>query len=117
MENDIVFFFFFLQDLVLYRVVGKGQFGAVRMVSNQNTGEVYALKSVVKAVNSKRKMVEHLHNERTVMDETNESPFCVKLLSAYQDTHSLYMLQEWAPGGEMFNLLNVKGELGGCAFQ
>lgn len=99
----------FPQDLHIHRIVGKGQFGSVRMVSHKTTQTVYALKAMSKAPMTKKKTMEHVMGERTVMSETNDCPFCIRLIHAYQDARNVYLLMEWAPGGEMFNLLNALG--------
>jgi serine/threonine protein kinase len=93
----------------MFRVVGTGQFGMVRMVRHKQTQEVFALKTLSKAAGMQKKQLEHLRNERIVMEEASSSPFCTRLVQAYQDTRCLYMLQEWVPGGELFYHLDMEG--------
>lgn len=33
-------------------------------------------------------------------------PFIVDLVNAYQDNHMVYMLMEYLPGGELYNIMN-----------
>ena len=66
------------QDLRLHRVVGRGQFGSVRMVTHKQTGEALALKTMYKQPISDGKQVEHIINELTVM-KACVHPFCVQV--------------------------------------
>ncbi|KAK9812821.1 hypothetical protein WJX72_004332 [[Myrmecia] bisecta] len=95
-------------DLLLHRIIGTGQFGSVRMVSHQKTHEIYALKVMHKAPIVESKQVEHVINERHILEEAAHQ-FCVRLVRAYQDKASLYLLQEWVPGGELFHHLDLEG--------
>lgn len=80
------------QDLEQHRIVGTGQFGLVRVVRHTVSGKVYALKVMHKAPITESKQVEHVVNERDILEEANH-PFCVGLVSAYQDQSALYLLQ------------------------
>eukprot|EP00955_Chlamydomonas_euryale_P002939 31107-Chlamydomonas_euryale.AAC.1 len=39
------------------------------------------------------KQIEHVSNERHILDAVRDCPFCVNLVGAYQDAKSLYLLQ------------------------
>ena len=54
------------------------------------------------------KQMEHVVNERRILEEATY-PLCVQLKGAYQDKRSLYLLQEWVPGGELFHHLDLEG--------
>ncbi|KAJ9511424.1 hypothetical protein QJQ45_029916, partial [Haematococcus lacustris] len=113
-------------DLEFHRIVGTGQFGLVRVVRNIKTNDVYALKVMHKAPITETKQIEHVINERRILEEASH-PFCVQLCGAYQDRNSLYLLQvleadalhwqwaapspisEWVPGGELFHHLDLEG--------
>ena len=45
------------------------------------------------------KQIEHVLNERRILEEASGHPFCVGLVRAYQDKPCLYLLQEWVGGG------------------
>ncbi|PNW86201.1 hypothetical protein CHLRE_02g076900v5 [Chlamydomonas reinhardtii] len=96
-------------ELEFHRIIGTGQFGLVRVVRNIKTNEVYALKVMHKAPIVESKQIEHVINERKILEEACTHPFCVRLCGAYQDKASLYLLQEWVPGGELFHHLDVEG--------
>ncbi|GIL52865.1 hypothetical protein Vafri_8639 [Volvox africanus] len=96
-------------ELEFHRIIGTGQFGLVRVVRNIKTNEVYALKVMHKAPIVESKQIEHVINERKILEEACAHPFCVRICGAYQDRSSLYLLQEWVPGGELFHHLDVEG--------
>ena len=50
-----------------------------------------------KAPLTESKQVEHVVNERKILAAVTH-PFCVRMLSAFQDTNDLYLLQEWVGG-------------------
>lgn len=96
------------KELELLRIIGTGQFGMVRVVRHTKTNEVYALKVMHKAPIVEGKQIEHVINERRILGEADH-PFCVRMVAAYQDKNSLYLLQEWVPGGELFHHLDLEG--------
>lgn len=96
-------------DLEMHRIVGTGQFGMVRVVRHIPTNQAYALKVMHKAPILESKQIEHVLNERRILEEASSHPFCVGLVRAYQDKPCLYLLQEWVGGGELFHHLDLAG--------
>lgn len=66
------------KDLRFHRVVGRGQFGSVRLVTHKHTGEAMALKTMYKQPITDGKQVEHIINELTVL-KACAHPFCVQV--------------------------------------
>jgi len=95
-------------DLEMHRIIGTGQFGMVRLVRGRTNDAVYALKAMHKAPIVEGKQIEHVLNERRILQQADSS-FCVQMVAAYQDERCLYFLQEWVPGGELFHLLDIEG--------
>lgn len=62
------------------------------MVRHVPTDDAYALKVMHKSPITESKQVEHVVNERQILEEASH-PFCVGLVSAFQDISSLYLLQ------------------------
>ncbi|VDK54101.1 unnamed protein product [Cylicostephanus goldi] len=54
----------------------------------------------------KTRQVEHVHNEKKVLNQL-EHPFIVKLISTDKDDTNLYMIMEFIPGGELFSYLRA----------
>jgi serine/threonine protein kinase len=69
---------------------------------------VYALKMLKKYEILKRNQLEHLKNEKEILSSI-DNPFIIKLKGTFQDDHYVYMLLEYACGGELFGRLRKEG--------
>ncbi|CAM9204471.1 unnamed protein product [Choristocarpus tenellus] len=85
-------------------MIGRGAFGEVRLVRKRETGDVYALKSMLKDHMIMKNQVTHVKAERDVMAEADD-PWIVKLQYSFQDDVNLYMVMEFLPGGDLMGLL------------
>lgn len=86
------------------KIIGKGAFGEVRLVSRKTDGKIYALKSLIKTEMFKRDQLAHVRAERDILAES-DSPWVVKLHNTFQDSAYLYMLMEFLPGGDLMTML------------
>lgn len=85
-------------------MLGKGSFGKVLLVkkrAGRDAGRLYALKTLRKEVLIKRNQIDHTKTERSVL-QTVEHPFIVTLRYAWQTRDKLYLVTDYAPGGELF---------------
>jgi len=92
------------EDFELRNTLGTGTFGRVMLVRHIKSGNFYALKILGKENIIKLKQVDHLKNERSIM-EALEHAFMVNMVGFFQDERNLYMVLEYVPGGELFTLL------------
>jgi len=99
-------------DFDLRSTVGTGTFGRVRMVRIKHSKDrtPMALKILKKSEIIRLKQVEHVKQERAVLCLI-EHPFCVNLLTTFQDDKRLFMLMEFVNGGELFSYLRKEGRL------
>ncbi|KAJ1974958.1 cAMP-dependent protein kinase catalytic subunit [Dimargaris xerosporica] len=97
-----------LDDYETLVTLGTGTFGRVYLCRRRNTDEYYAMKILRKAEVVKLKQVEHINSERTILSQV-EFPFIVHLYNTFQDQTSLFMLQEYVVGGELFTHLRKAG--------
>lgn len=89
--------------------LGKGSFGTVFLVRHTITGKLYAQKQFRKAsITVHKKLVEQTKTERTILESVNRHPFVVKLFYAFQDHEMLYLILEYALGGELFTHLAME---------
>lgn len=89
--------------------LGKGSFGTVLLVRHVPTGKLYAQKQFRKAsITVHKKLVEQTKTERTILESVNRHPFVVKLFYAFQDHEKLYLILEYAEGGELFTHLAME---------
>ncbi|SPP85010.1 chromosomal serine/threonine-protein kinase JIL-1 isoform X2 [Drosophila guanche] len=98
-----------LVDFEIIRVLGTGAYGRVflvRKLTRHDAGQLYAMKVLNKiTVVQKRKTAEHTKTERVVLEAVQRSPFLVGLHYAFQSTTKLYLVLDFAKGGELFTHL------------
>jgi len=102
-----------IEDFVILRVLGRGSYGKVMLIQHKEEGNLFALKTLRKKKVIKTSQVEHTKAERQYLFYVNnlrilekiEHPFIVTLRYAFQTKQKLYMVFEYAPGGELFQHL------------
>jgi len=108
-----------LDDFQLTKVLGKGSYGKVMLVTMKGDTKtsVYAMKMLRKEHIVKRNQVEHTKSERSVLEAVNH-PFIVTLHYAFQTPKKLYVVLEFCAGGELFFHLSQAGRFsqGRCRF-
>ncbi|KAI9857388.1 MAG: Ribosomal protein S6 kinase alpha-5 [Trichoglossum hirsutum] len=96
-------------DFEPLRCLGKGTYGTVLLVRHLATGRLYAQKQFRKAfLTVHKKLVEQTKTERVILESVNRHPFVVKLYYAFQDLEKLYLILEYAQGGELFTHLAME---------
>eukprot|EP01087_Luapelamoeba_hula_P001133 TRINITY_DN1087_c0_g1_i1.p1 TRINITY_DN1087_c0_g1~~TRINITY_DN1087_c0_g1_i1.p1 ORF type:complete len:332 (-),score=57.99 TRINITY_DN1087_c0_g1_i1:67-1062(-) len=95
-------------DFDKIRTLGTGTFGRVHLVKHKETGDFYALKVLKKLEVVRLKQVEHVKSEKQILASIS-FPFIVRLFKTFQDEANLYMLMEYAMGGEVFGHLRRAG--------
>jgi serine/threonine protein kinase len=89
--------------------LGKGTYGTVVLVRQKETGRLFAQKQFKKAsLVVHKKLVEQTKTERVILESVNRHPFVVKLYYAFQDDEKLYLILEYAQGGELFHHLSLE---------
>uniref|UniRef100_A0A8C8RKZ4 Ribosomal protein S6 kinase n=1 Tax=Pelusios castaneus TaxID=367368 RepID=A0A8C8RKZ4_9SAUR len=96
----------------LLRVLGKGGYGKVfqvRKVTGANTGKIFAMKVLKKAMIVRNaKDTAHTKAERNILEEVKHA-FIVDLIYAFQTGGKLYLILEYLSGGELFMQLEREG--------
>ncbi|RMD40103.1 hypothetical protein DV735_g5022, partial [Chaetothyriales sp. CBS 134920] len=96
-------------DFTIIRCLGDGAFGTVHLVKHKVTGRLYAQKQLSKAhIKVHKKRVECTMSERQILELVNRHPFIVNLYYAFQDHEKLYLILEYACGGELFRHLEME---------
>ncbi|KAF1842517.1 kinase-like protein [Cucurbitaria berberidis CBS 394.84] len=86
--------------------LGKGSYGTVLLVRQRATGRLFAQKQFKKAsITVHKKLIEQTKTERNILESVNRHPFIVSLYYAFQDHEKLYLILEYAQGGELFHHL------------
>jgi serine/threonine protein kinase len=95
-------------DFLLVKVLGKGAFGKVYLVrktSGTDENTYYAMKVLKKHhICIKQNGKELTQNERIILERIRH-PFLIRLYYAFQTEEKLFLILEYAPGGELFQLL------------
>jgi len=92
-------------DFEQLKVLGTGAYGKVMLVRDIGTGRLYAQKQLKKAsIIIQQRMIDQTMSERQILESVRH-PYIVKLHYAIQDAHKLYLLLQYAEGGELFTHL------------
>ncbi|KAK9804764.1 hypothetical protein WJX72_004008 [[Myrmecia] bisecta] len=90
--------------------LGKGGFGAVRVVTDKSTGKEYACKSIAKRLNipnlSAQKQAVHLDNikrEIAVLKRLRGTLNVAHFKKAYEDDENIHIVMEYCRGGELWH--------------
>ncbi|KAI5776118.1 kinase-like domain-containing protein [Geopyxis carbonaria] len=93
------------EDFEQLKCLGKGAYGTVTLVQHKETGKLYAQKQLKKAsLVVHKKVIEQTKTERSILESVRH-PNVVKLFYAFQDHEKLYLILEYAQGGELFHHL------------
>ena len=96
-------------DFTVLKCLGDGAFGTVHLVKQNATGRLFAQKQLTKAhLKIHKKRVESTMSERQILELVNRHPFIVNLYYAFQDHEKLYLILEYASGGELFRHLEME---------
>ncbi|RIA98679.1 kinase-like domain-containing protein [Glomus cerebriforme] len=98
-----------INSFQMIKTVGHGAFGVVKLVRDNITGIVYAMKIMRKADMLKKGQEGHVRAERDLLTAAAETAqWIVKLIYSFQDADHLYLVLEYMPGGDLLNLLIEK---------
>jgi len=96
---------FDLSQLERIRRVAHGTFGCIFLVRQITTDKFYALKIVHKQRLKETGQENCIYSERDTMLSLVESQFVAALYATLQDNKSIYFVQQFVPGGDLFSLL------------
>lgn len=93
----------------LIKTIGKGNFAKVKLAKHQPTGRKVAIKIIDKTQlneTSKHKLRREVHIMKTI-----DHPNIVKLFEVIETDNTLYLVMEYASGGEVFDYLVAHGRM------
>lgn len=87
-------------SFICHALLGKGSFGEVYLVEKKETNTLYAMKVLSKDKIMLQNLVKYAMTERNVLSVTDH-PFIVKLNFSFQSNEKLFLILEYAPGGDL----------------
>jgi serine/threonine protein kinase len=96
------------RDFKAIAVLGRGAYSKIVQVQDKKTKEVYAMKVLRKNDVIQSRHVRHVMAERNIL-KVCAHPFIVKLYYSFQTQSKLYMIMDFAAGGDLFTYLRRKG--------
>ena len=93
---------FQLSHLEVLKSLGQGSFGKVKLVRHSLSGELYAMKCLAKEAIRGQKQIQHIKNEKHILEKFKSKDFCCNIHETLQDDVNLYMILDYLPGGELF---------------
>eukprot|EP00026_Physarum_polycephalum_P004115 Phypoly_transcript_04132.p1 GENE.Phypoly_transcript_04132~~Phypoly_transcript_04132.p1 ORF type:complete len:456 (+),score=61.36 Phypoly_transcript_04132:562-1929(+) len=99
------------KDFQLLSLIGRGGYGEVYLCRKLDTKEILVLKRMKKATfTANKNELPRVQRERNVLSEA-QSPWIIKLKYSFQDETFLYIVMEYAAGGDIKTLLENLGSL------
>jgi serine/threonine protein kinase len=92
------------------RTLGTGAFGTVYLASRKNSDVLYAIKSISKQKILRSQMGTQVKKEISIMKGLDH-PNIVGIYEVLMSTQFLYIVMEFAPGGELFSKITRTGKL------
>ncbi|XP_036414207.1 serine/threonine-protein kinase Sgk2b [Colossoma macropomum] len=89
-------------DFDYLKVIGTGSFGKVLLARHRENDRYYAVKVLKKQMILKKNAEGHVICERSVLLKTVNHPFLVRLHFSFQTRDRLYLVLDYASGGELF---------------
>lgn len=94
-----------ISDFEIGRSLGQGKFGNVYLVREKSSQFITALKVLFKSQLDKANIVHQLKREVEIQSHLRH-PNITRLYGYFHDEARVYLILEYAPGGELFQLLN-----------
>jgi len=97
-----------ISDFKIVGGLGAGAFGKVYKVEHKQTKQIYALKQISKQQLKHQKMINQIKIEIKIMYSLHH-PNIVKLYNHFEENDYIYLIIEFAEGGQLWDKLNRKG--------
>jgi CRP-like cAMP-binding protein len=102
---------FDLASLEKVKKLGTGTFGTVFLVQHIMTNKYYAMKVLHKQHLKETCQEQNVFTERDVMLALGDTLYAAELYATLQDSKSVYLIQQFLPGGDLWELLHNSSRL------
>ncbi|RKP39490.1 kinase-like domain-containing protein, partial [Dimargaris cristalligena] len=93
-------------DFTHIKPLARGQFGNVTIVQSKINNQIYAMKTLDKQNLLRQRDQSFFMEERDVLVQATGSDWFPSLHAAFQDESNLYLVMEYASGGDLFSVLD-----------
>ncbi|KAG2546460.1 hypothetical protein PVAP13_9KG034909 [Panicum virgatum] len=98
-----------IDDFEIIKPISRGAFGRVFLAKKRTTGDLFAIKQVLRKADMIRKnAVESILAERDILI-TVRNPFVVRFFYSFTSRENLYLVMEYLNGGDLYSLLRNLG--------
>lgn len=98
-----------LENFNIVKLIGKGSFGKVFLVTSRSSKNFYAMKALKKDIVLQDDDVECTMLERDVCKLGSRNPYLTKLFCTFQNAEYLFFLMEFLNGGDlMFHIVESR---------
>lgn len=97
-----------VDDFDIGRSLGRGKYGNVYLARDKKNGYICALKVLFKSQLETGRVEHQLRREIEIQSHLRH-PNILRLYAYFYDAKRVYLVLEYAPGGEVFNVLKKKG--------
>ncbi len=94
-----------IDHYILDRTLGTGGFGKVKLAIHEYTGSKVAIKIINKKLIKSQKISSKIQREIRLMKYFNH-PNMIKLYQVLDTAQNIFVVMEYVPGGELFDLVN-----------
>ena len=98
------------EDYTEIKELGSGSFATVKLVRNNSTKMIRAMKIIQKKNNSSGESDLDILNEINILKQIDH-PNVVKIFEFYNSKDAYYLITEYCEGGELFNIISQKKKL------
>ncbi|XP_070600638.1 aurora kinase B-like isoform X2 [Erythrolamprus reginae] len=95
-------------DFEFGKPLGKGRFGAVYLAREKKTHFILALKVMFKSVLEKAQLEHQLRREIEILSHLRH-PNILRMYNYFHDRTRIFLMLEYAPGGELYKELQKNG--------
>ena len=100
-----------LGDYEFLKPISRGAFGRVMLARKRTTGDLFAIKVLRKRDLIRKNLMLAAMAERDALARGGANPFVVRLFYSFTSAQNLYLVMEYAPGGDCYSLLRTLGRL------
>ena len=98
------------KDYEFVRPISQGAYGAVYLAKHKKSEQLVAIKMLKKKDILAKNLMNQVLHERDIM-QFAQNPFLVNMICSFSTKESLYIVMEYAPGGDLASLIKNVGAL------